>query len=165
MIPPPDCSAREDDPCVDDLSPQDLRDYEPDCEDYAVELVEQERDFEAFRVGHDDVKRELCDYNKYTDRRLRNLYKEGKERAHDLWQRYQYHVELDCFEVSLDSETSITVPRNGVAHTLTRKDKKRMKKNLRKRGRRLGILTKRGCSPRQVRGYEGGSFTTVVAAT
>jgi len=38
----------------------------------------------------------------------------------------------------------ITLSRDGLVHTPTRKDKRRMKKNLRKRARQLEILTQRG---------------------
>jgi hypothetical protein len=145
----------------DMIAPPDS--YEPDCEDIAWER-EKETELESFRSEHGDIIQAIRASSK-TDRQLRDASKEGKSIKRELWERYQFDVGTDSFEVSLDGENYFTVPRNGVAHTLTRKDKKRMKKNLRKRGRRLGILTKRGCSPRQVRGYEGGSFTAVVAAT
>jgi hypothetical protein len=169
MIPPPDCSVREDDPCVDVPSYQDeyRGGYEPDWEDLAYDLA-REREFEETVCYIRESERQLRDYNKYTDRQLRNISKESKSLACCLWGEYRFDVAAGCFEVSHDSEYYFTVSRDGVPHTphtLTRKDKQRMKKNLRKRERQLGILTKRGCSPRQVKGYEGGSFTTVVAAT
>jgi hypothetical protein len=167
MIPPPDRSLREDGPCVDDLSYQDecRGEYEPDWEDLVYEQ-QREREFEQLVSYIRESERQLRDYNKYTDRQLRDVSKEIKSLAHDLRHEYQFDVAGDCFEGSIDDVNYFTVPR--VPHTprtLTRKDKRRMKKNLRKRWRQLGILTKRGCSPRQVKGYEGGSFLTVVAAT
>jgi hypothetical protein len=164
MIPPPDCSVREDDPSYQD----DYRGgYEPDWEDLAYDLA-REREFEETVSHIHESERQLRDYDKYTDKQLHNINKEIKSLTLFLAEEYSFDVASDSWEVLLeDGETSVTVYRDGVSRerVLTRKDKRRMKKNRRKRGRQLGILTKRGCSPRQVTGYEGGSFTPVVAAT
>lgn len=161
MIPPPDCSVPEDDPCVDEYDG-----YEPDWEDLAYDLA-KEREFEETVSHIHESERQLRDYDKYTDKQLHNINKEIKSLTLFLAEEYSFDVASDSWEVLLeDGETSVTVYRDGVSRerVLTRKDKRRMKKNRRKRGRQLGILTKRGCNPRQVKGYEGGSFTTVVAA-
>jgi hypothetical protein len=163
MIPPPDCSLREDDSCDDEYCG-----YEPDWEDIAWERAEEARfkdwqnyTLEAQRLLHDP---RYC--SSHTNRHLRDSSKGVKSFKRALWEEFHFDFDNDCFEVSHDGENYFTVSRNGVEITLTRKEKKRLKKNRRKRARRLEILTKRGCSPRQVRGYEGGSFyPPVVAAT
>jgi hypothetical protein len=161
MIPPSDCAAREDDP-----RDHEYDGYEPDWEDVAYDLA-REREFEETVSGIHESKQQLQDYNKYTDRQLWRLSKQAKSDGRYLLSEYQFDVDADSSEVSLDGETYFTVSRDGreVERTLSRKDQRKMKKNRRKRARQLGILTKRGCSPRQVKGCEGGSFTTVVAAT
>jgi hypothetical protein len=157
------------------ISPDDS--YEPDLEDLAY-LREQDAEFEALCEGHDAAERELRDYHKHTDRQLRQANKQAKSTERELQIQYQYDVGNDTFDVPVyanDDVDFITVPRNGVYRDkdkdlgpLTRKDKRRMKKRVRKLTR-LGIWkriwTKRGCSPCQVRGYEDKSFTHVVAAT
>jgi hypothetical protein len=65
------------------------------------------------------------------------LNKERKSLEQELWQGYQFDVARDAYEVDLDSETSITMPRNGscrreVPHPLTRKEKRRLRKDVRK---------------------------------
>jgi len=161
MIPPPDCSVREDDPCVDVPSYQDeyRGGYEPDWEDLAYDLA-RERELEGTVSHIRESERQLHASTK-PNRQLREISKESKSLARSLWEEYQFDVASDSFEVLLeDGESSVTVYSDGVPRerVLTRKDKRRNKKNRRKRERRLEILTKRGCSPRQVRGYEGGSF-------
>ncbi len=176
MIPPPDCSLRKDDPCVDVPSYQDeYRDgYEPDWEDLAYDLA-RERELEETVFHIRESERQLHASTK-PNRQLREISKESKSLARSLWEEYRFDVADDSFDVPVfsdDDETSITVPRDGVCRDkdlgpLTRKDKRRMKKRVRKLTR-LGIWkriwTKRGCSPRQVKGYEDKSFTPVVAAT
>ena len=145
--------------------------YEPDSEELAY-LHAQDAEFEALCEGHDAAERELRDYLRHTDRQLRDISKESKYLTRRLWQEYQFDVAGDFFDVSYDSKYYFTFPRRGAAHapdTLTRKDKRRMRKRGRQAERLLGkrqleILTKRGCSPRQVKGYEDRSFTPVVAA-
>src|SRR5437016_5110667 len=117
--------------------------YEPDCEDIAWECGKETK-FESFRSERGDIIQAIRASSK-TDRQLRDASKDGKSIERELWDRYQFDVGTDSFEVSLDSEHYFTVPRNGVPRTLTRKDKRRLKKNRRKRARRLEILTKRGC--------------------
>jgi hypothetical protein len=170
MIPPPDCAAREDDPCDDEYDG-----YEPDWEDLAYDLA-REREFEETVSHIHESERQLRDYDKYTDKQLHNINKEIKSLTLFLAEEYRFDVASDTFDVPVyadDDETSITVPRNGVYRDkdlgpLTRKDKRKMKKRVRKLTR-LGIWkriwTKRGCSPRQVKGYEDKSLTPVVAAT
>jgi hypothetical protein len=156
----------------DDCSEPDWKGYEPDWEDLAYWDYEQEV-FESLRLEHGDIEGELRDYHKHTDRQLRGLSKEAKSLARELWNEYQFDLADDSFEVLLeDGETSITVSRDGscryeVPRPLPRKDKRR-KKTARRRGSRhlmqLGFLTKRGCSPRQVKGYEDMSVPRMVAA-
>jgi hypothetical protein len=163
MISPPDCAAREDDPRDDEYCG-----YEPDWEDLAYDLA-RERELEETVSYIRESERQLRDYDKYTDKQLHSISKEIKSVTLYLAEEYQFDVASDSWEVLLeDGETSVTVYRDGVSRerVLTRKDKQRMRKDWRKRARRLEILTKRGCSPRQVTGYEGGSFyPPVVAAT
>jgi hypothetical protein len=116
-------------------------DYEPDWEDLAYDLY-KEREFESMRLEYGDIDRELRDYRKHTDRQLRYLSKERKAFARDLWIEYRYHVTDDTYEVHLDSETSITMPREGrrrdeAPRPLTRKDKRRQRKDVRKAWRSL----------------------------
>src|SRR5262245_56503674 len=110
--------------------------YEPDDDDFAW-MVYQEREFESLRLEYGDIDRELRDYLKHTDRQLRDLNKERKSLEQELWQGYRFDVARDAYEVDLDSETSITMPRNGscrreVPRPLTRKDKRRAKTKQRK---------------------------------
>jgi hypothetical protein len=152
----------------DDCCEPDSEGYEPDSEDIALQLA-RERKFEDTLSYIGESERQLRDYHKPTDKPLRDISKEAKSLSRELWNEYQFDVASDSFEVDLDGKTSITVPRHGlpreeVPRSLTRTDKRRMKKDRRKRKRQLGILMKRGCSPRQVTGYEDTSFTTVVAA-
>ena len=134
----------------------DCAGYEPDWEDLAY-LEYQQEAFKAFRTEYGYITRELLDYDKHTDRQLRELSKEGKAISSELWHKYRFVAEADYF----GSETP-------PAHVLTRKDKRQIKTERRRAGRylqQLGFLTTRGCSPRQVSGYEDRSFDPVVAAT
>jgi hypothetical protein len=151
----------------DDCSESDWEDYEPDLEDLVYELA-RERELESYRLEYDEIMR-LIRASAGTDRQLRNANKESKSISRDLFNEHRFDVAADTYDVDLDGETSITVPRSGmsrdeVPRAVTRKDKRRAKTTLRKAARQLQILTKRGCSPRQVTGYEDKSFTTVVAA-
>jgi hypothetical protein len=121
-------------------------------------------EFEAYRLAYGDIMQAIRASSK-TDRQLYEESKEAKFLASELWEVHHYDVKSDCFEASEDLENYMTVPRNGVPRTLTRKDKRRIKGNLRRHLRKhFGILAKRGCSPRKVKGYEDGSSATVVAA-
>jgi hypothetical protein len=127
--------------------------YEPDCEDLAYQLY-KDREFEQW-VSWIHESEDQCRASTKPDRELRNMNKERKALARELWKDYQFDVDTDSFEVSEDSETYVTFPRSGVSRSLTRKDKRRMRGNLRKHLRKqFGIVTKRGRNPRQVRGYE-----------
>jgi hypothetical protein len=149
----------------------DWENYEPDAEEIAWELA-KERRFEEWLSYIHESERELRDYHKYTDSQLRELSAEAKSLSRELRDEYRFDVVHDCYELGLDGETSITVSRSGVCLDevpcpLTRKDKRRRKTECRRASRLLRpleFLTKRGCSPRQVRGYEDRSFDTVVAA-
>ena len=150
MIPPLDCSAREDDPCVDDLSPQDLRDYEPDWEDLAY-LAQREKEFESLLLEHDDLDRGLHDYPQKTDRQLRNMSKERKTIAHELSRGWYFDVTTDTFEVLNDEGDCIdSIPREGgprregidcskFPRPLSRTDKRRAKTRQRRVARCLRI--------------------------
>jgi hypothetical protein len=151
----------------DDCYEHDWEGYEPDSEDLACELA-KEMEFEQWASYVHESEHQFR-ASTGTDKQLRNISKESKSLARELSEQYRFDVASDCFEVDLDGKTSITVSRNGVPrnevlHTLTRKDKRRMKKESRQAARQLGILTKRGCSPRELTGYEDMSFATVVAA-
>src|SRR6266567_4159680 len=140
MMPPPDCSLRKDDPCVDVPSYQDeYRDgYEPDWEDLAYDLA-RERELEETVFHIRESERQLHASTK-PNRQLREISKESKSLARSLWEEYRFDVADDSFDVPVfsdDDETSITVPRDGVCRDkdlgpLTRKDKRRMKKRVRK---------------------------------
>jgi hypothetical protein len=119
----------------------DWEGYEPDDEDWAYERY-KERVFESMRLEYGEIDRELRDYHKHTDRQLRGLSKERKSRECDLWNEYRYDVTNDTYEVDLDGETSITMPREGLrrdeaSRPLTRKDKRRRRKDVRKAKRFL----------------------------
>jgi hypothetical protein len=137
MIPPPDCLAREDDPCV-----YDHCGYEPDWEDLAYDLA-REREFEETVSHIHESKRQLRHYDKYTDRQLWRLNKQAGSGTHYVASEFQFDVDADCFEVSEDLKHYVTVPRNGLPRALTRKDKNRVKKSLRKRARQLGISVRK----------------------
>ena len=148
---------------TDDCYENDWEGYEPDSEDLAWELA-KEREFEQ-RIFWVRESEDNCRASTKPDSQLRSISKEEKALSRELWQDYHFDIATDSFELSEDSEHYVTVPRSGLARTLTRKDKRRIRGNLRKRLRKqFGILTKRGCSPRQVGGYEDMSSTTVVAA-
>jgi hypothetical protein len=128
MIPPPDCSVREDDPCVDDLSPQDLRDYEPDWEEdsewYRYDLSGALRGYST-----EDLQREkeqidrLIRNSTGTDRQLRTLHKRSRN---DDWA-----IEVGTRDNGYyDYEPS------------RRLTARQIQKSRRRRSR---ILTKRGC--------------------
>src|SRR6266481_1693333 len=128
--------------------------YEPDDEELAYELY-KEREFESMRLDCGDIDRELRDQRKRTDRQLRGLSKERKSLRRELWSEYRYDVTDDTYDVHLDSETSITMPREGLrrdeAHRpLTRKDKRRRRKDARKTKRFLKKFNERaGRNPAQ----------------
>jgi hypothetical protein len=158
----------------DDCYEPDWEGYEPDHEDLAYEHYKEEV-FDSMRLEYGDIDHELRDYRKHTDRQLRELSKERKSLRRELWNEYHYDVTDDTCTVDLDGETLITFSRDGVGRNevprlprpRTRKDKRRMKTERRRALRplrQLGFLTKRGCSPRQVTGYEDKSFSGVVAA-
>jgi hypothetical protein len=124
----------------------------------------------AFRSEYWDIDRELRDYRKHTDRQLRSLNKERKSLEQELWRGYQLDVARDVYVVALNNEHSITMPRDGscrreVPCLLTRKDKRRRRKEARKAERfRETLMSARGEIPRSVSGEEDRSFTPVVAA-
>jgi hypothetical protein len=151
---------------ADDCYECDWESYEPDLEELALESA-KERRFEECLSCIRESERQLRDYNKYTDRYLRELSAEAKSLSHELWNEYRFDVAHDCYEVDLDDKISITVSRSGVhadevPPSLTRKDKRKRKTECRKASRQLKqlrFLTKRGRSPGQVTGYEDTSFT------
>jgi hypothetical protein len=144
--------------------------YEPDDEDWAYELY-KERALESYRTEYAYIDRELRDYRKHTNRQLRELSKERKAIARDCKLELKFDVADDTYEVHLDSETSITMPREGLrrdeaSRPLTRKDKTKQKKEHRKRQRFLeNLMRARGRNPAQssvVR--KTGALLPVVAA-
>jgi hypothetical protein len=115
--------------------------YEPDDEELAYELY-KERVFEDMRIEYADFDRELRDYHKHTDRHLRDLNKEKKSLRRELWSEYRYDITDDAYDVDLDGETSVTMPREGLRRDepscpLTRRDKRRRRKDVRKAKRFL----------------------------
>ena len=159
----------------DDSYERSWEDYEPDEEELAHVLAER-REFESFCDEHNNITQAIRASTK-PNRQLRDANKDAKSIERTLQKRHLYDVANDTFDVPVytdDDVDYVTVPGNGVDRDndkgvgpLTRKDKRRMKKRVRKL-ERLGIWkriwTKRGCSPRQVKGYEDRSFTPVVAA-
>ena len=110
--------------------------YEPDDEDWAYELY-KERALESYRREYAYIDRELRDYRMHTDRQLRELSREKKSFARDCKLELEFDLADDTYEVHLDSETSITMPREGLrrdeaSRPLTQKDKRRQKKEPRK---------------------------------
>jgi hypothetical protein len=93
--------------------------------------------FESLRRDYLDADRALCDYRGHTDRQLRELNWERKALAVELRLDYQFDAASDTFDVDLNDKTSITVPRQGfrrdeAPRPLSRKDKRRRKKENRK---------------------------------
>jgi hypothetical protein len=115
--------------------------YEPDDEDLAYELC-KERQLEGYRMEYAYIDRELRDYRKHTDRQLRGLSKERESLRRELWSEYRYDITDDTYDVDLDGETSVTMPREGLRRDepscpFTRKDKRRRRKDVRKAKRFL----------------------------
>jgi hypothetical protein len=93
--------------------------------------------FESLRRDYEDADRALRDCCQYTDRQLRELNSVRRAYAWELRNEYQFDVADDTFDVDLTDKVSITVPRDGLRHdeaprSLTRKDKRRQKKEHRK---------------------------------
>jgi hypothetical protein len=147
MIPQPDCLAREDDPCVDDLSPQDLRDYEPDWEEdsewYGYDLSGNVRGYSTEDLKHEKEQLDRSIRSSAgTSKQLRLLHKRSK----------------NC-----DWAIEVGTRHNGYSdYEPSRPVTPRQIQKFRRRRNR--ILTQRGCSPRQVTGHEDVSFSTVAAA-
>jgi hypothetical protein len=107
--------------------------YEPDDEDLAYELY-KERQLEGYRIDYAYIDRELRDYRKHTDRQLRELSKERKSFARDCELEHEFDLAADCYY----GEPSIVESRNNKAsRPLTRKDKRRRRKEARKAERFL----------------------------
>jgi hypothetical protein len=107
--------------------------YEPDDEDLAYELY-KERQLEGYRIEYAYIDRELRDYRKHTDRQLRELSKERKSFARDCKLEHEFNLAGDCYY----GEPSIVQSRNNKAsRPLTRKDKRRRRKEARKAKRFL----------------------------
>jgi hypothetical protein len=128
--------------------------YEPDDEDLAYDLYKEDQ-FDSLRRYYIEATSALRDYRKYTDRQLCGLSSEMKFSKYELWSEYRYDVTSDTYEVNLNSETSITVPRNESyryedPRPLTRKDKRRRRKDARKAKRFLKEFNERaGRNPAQ----------------
>src|SRR4030095_12698846 len=102
--------------------------YEPDDEDWAYELY-KERALESYRTEYADIDRELRDYRKHTDRQLRELSKEKKSFERDCKLELEFNLNANCYSW----EPSIVESRNNKAsRPLTRKNKRRQKKEHRK---------------------------------
>ena len=102
--------------------------YEPDDEDWAYELY-KERALESYRTEYAYIDRELRDYRKHTDRQLRGLSKEKKSFARDCKLELEFNLAANCYYW----EPSIVESRNNKAsRPLTRKDKRRRRKDVRK---------------------------------
>ena len=92
---------------------------------------------------------------------------EGERQLHDPSHRRDYTDRLLRRASKGLKSLQRALSPDGLAHTLmgTRKDKRRMKKNLRKRARQLEILTQRGETSALGQGItKTGALTTVVAA-
>jgi len=150
MIPPPDCSLREDHPCVDVPSYQDeyRGGYEPDWEEdsewYGYDLSGDLRGYST-----EDLKREKEQIDRLflnstgTDSQLRALHKRSRNG--------DWAIEVGMRDNGYyDYEPS------------RRLTPRQIQKSRRKRNR---ILTKRGCmSAPSHKGHEDVSFSTAAAA-
>jgi hypothetical protein len=140
MISPPDCSLREDESC--------FQNYEPDAEDFAW-MVAQEREVTSLRSDYHETDNELRNYRGHTDRQLRGLSKEKKRIKRHLARAHNFDVKDDSFTVFGDDLDVIdTVPYAGSIgpeddcrgpDPLTRKGKRRVKKEQRRAARYLRI--------------------------
>jgi hypothetical protein len=120
---------------------------EPDDEDFAY-MIAQEREVASLRSEYHDAHRQLCNYQKYTDRQLRALSKEKKGCERDLAQAHQFDVVSDSFDVETADDVWDTVPwpyeegedvSDRASRVLTRKDKRRAKTKQRKAAKYLRI--------------------------
>jgi hypothetical protein len=92
---------------------------------------------------------------------LRSFAAEAERQLHDPHQ-IRKHPDRLLWRASKGLEAF----KRALSHTPTRKDKRRMKKNLRKRARQLEMLTERGETSAPSQGIpKTGALTTVVAAT
>ena len=120
---------------------------EPDEEDFAY-MIAQEREVASLRSEYHDAYRQLCNYQKYTDRQLRALSKAKKGCARDLAGAHQFDVVSDSFDVEIADDVWDTVPwpydegedvSDKAPRVLTRKDKRRAKADQRRTARYLRI--------------------------
>jgi hypothetical protein len=102
----------------------------------------------------------------HTDRQLRDLSKRIKSSIRALSEQYRSEFGNDLLSVFLeDCETETSPAFSRDIRNPARRDKRRMN-NLRKRARRLEILTQRGETSALGQGItKTGALTTVVAAT
>lgn len=126
--------------------------YEPDAEDFAL-MIAEEKEVASLRSGYHDAIRELRDYQKHTDRRLRGLSKERKRIKRHLAWAHNFDVEDDSFAVfGNDLDVIDTVPwpydeeggedeslSDEAPRPVTRKDKRRAKTEQRRRKREFRI--------------------------
>ena len=117
----------------DDCYEPDWEGYEPDDEELAYELYKQ-RQLEGYCIEYAYTDRELRDYRKHTDRQLRELSKERKAFARDCMLEHEFNLAANCYY----GEPSIVESRNNKAsRPLTRKDKRKLRKDVRKAKRSL----------------------------
>jgi hypothetical protein len=125
----------------------DWENYEPDDEDFAY-MIAQEREIESLRSEYHDADRELRNYQKHTDRQLRELSKEKKDCARHLAWSHQFDVVSDSFEVEIADGVLDTVPwpygkgeevSDEAPRLSTRKDKRRAKAEQRRAAKYLRI--------------------------
>ena len=102
--------------------------YEPDAED-SVLMIKQKEELASERARYRHVKGELRDYHVHTDRQLHELSKERKwiRRKHRLWATH------DDIRDVFNGSPEVKIADGGeAAQPLTRKDKRRGRKTLRK---------------------------------
>jgi hypothetical protein len=127
--------------------------YEPDAEDFAW-MIAQEKEQTLQRSEYHEADQKLRDYQRHTDRQLRGFNKKKKSVARTLSRSHHFDVVSDRFEVEVGDDIYDTVPwpysedfRGEVPRALTRKDKRRKKKERRKA--ELRIWMNAGRNPAQ----------------
>jgi hypothetical protein len=106
--------------------------YEPDAGEIAY-MIAQEREIASLRQEYHRADRELCDYQKHTDRQLRAMSRKKKGCARRLARAYQFDVVSGDFEVEIAEDVWVSAggpfdDEETVPRVLTRKDKRRERK-------------------------------------
>jgi len=130
----------------DDSCQRDWDNYEPDYEYLDWEL-ENKRQFESLVSDWYHSERDIRASTK-PNKLLREISKERESFRRSLLEEHQFDVDNDCFEfVDVEGDCIITVARDGRERTLSRTNKRRMRKDRRKRARQFS--TNAGRNPAQ----------------